>query len=99
MLSPESLPLPASVVFRVPRFAETVSAAKLKCVALTPALTPSEKPHMTSDSHSTNLTGGEDPRLPRVAESRPSYDTIALKAYFIALNRHARGELANTLKD
>ncbi len=34
---------------------------------------------------------GEEPKV--------SYDTIALKAYFIALDRHARGEDADPLKD
>jgi hypothetical protein len=29
----------------------------------------------------------------------PSYDTIALAAYFIALDRHARGEAPDPLKD
>ncbi len=29
----------------------------------------------------------------------PCYDAIALKAYFIALDRHARGEEADPLKD
>ena len=56
-------------------------------------------PHMTNDSDSTNAMAGTDPSLPPVAELKPSYDTSALKAYFIALDRHARGEPANTLKD
>jgi hypothetical protein len=32
-------------------------------------------------------------------EQKLSYDAIALKAYFIALDRHARGEEADPLKD
>ena len=31
--------------------------------------------------------------------SKPSYDAIALAAYFIALDRHARGEAPDPLKD
>jgi hypothetical protein len=31
--------------------------------------------------------------------SRPSYDAIALAAYFIALDRHVRGEAPDPLKD
>jgi hypothetical protein len=31
--------------------------------------------------------------------SKPSYDAIALATYFIALDRHARGEAADPLKD
>ena len=54
---------------------------------------------MTNDSDSKNAMAGTDPSLPPVAELKPSYDTIALKAYFIALDRHARGEPANAFKD
>ena len=31
--------------------------------------------------------------------SKPSYDAIVLAAYFIALDRHARGEAPDPLKD
>jgi hypothetical protein len=54
---------------------------------------------MTNDSASTNAMAGTDPSLPPAAELNPSSDTIALKAYFIALDRHARGEPPNALKD
>ena len=30
---------------------------------------------------------------------KPTYDEIALRAYFIALERHARGESGNPLED
>jgi hypothetical protein len=32
-------------------------------------------------------------------DSKPSYDAIVLAAYFIALDRHARGEAPDPLKD
>jgi hypothetical protein len=32
-------------------------------------------------------------------DSKPSYDAIVLAAYFIALDRHARGEARDPLKD
>jgi hypothetical protein len=31
--------------------------------------------------------------------SKPAYDAIVLAAYFIALDRHARGEAPDPLKD
>ena len=40
-----------------------------------------------------------DEQCGTVKVPKPSYDAIALKAYFIALDRHARGEEADPLKD
>ncbi len=54
---------------------------------------------MTNAPEQSQADGGTNQSpLPRQA-AKPSYDAIALKAYFIALNRHARGEPSDPLKD
>ena len=43
---------------------------------------------------------GKAGQNPATSETvKPSYDEIALRAYFIALNRHANGEPGDPLKD
>jgi len=42
-------------------------------------------------------TSTNEPQIDQ--SSKPSYDTIALAAYFIALDRHARGEAPDPLMD
>jgi hypothetical protein len=45
----------------------------------------------------TSWVHEQSPRADK--ELKPSYDAIALAAYFIALARHARGEAPDPLKD
>jgi hypothetical protein len=49
------------------------------------------------DQTTTNEPKEQSPQTDR--GSRPSYDAFVLTAYFIALDRHARGEAPDPLKD
>jgi hypothetical protein len=54
---------------------------------------------MTNTAEQFQEDGGPDQRPLPPSAPKPSYDAIALKAYFIALDRHARGEPGDPLKD
>jgi len=53
---------------------------------------------MSDDSEESSESGAGQESATGAA-ANPRYDAIALKAYFIALDRHARGEPADPLKD
>jgi len=54
---------------------------------------------MNADRESMATAGKAEQKHATPETAKPCYDTIALKAYFIALDRHARGEPGDPLKD
>ena len=54
---------------------------------------------MANEPEQTTTNEPKEQSLQTDAGSKPSYDAIALAAYFIALERHARGEAPDPLKD
>ena len=54
---------------------------------------------MANEPEQTTTNESEDQSAQMDQGSKLSYDAIALAAYFIALERHARGEAPDPLKD
>jgi len=54
---------------------------------------------MTNAPEQSQANGGTKQSPPPKQAAKPSYDAIALEAYFIALDRHARGEPSDPVKD
>jgi hypothetical protein len=52
---------------------------------------------MSSEANPPEAKEGSQPPVPRIFP--PSYDDIALRAYFIALDRHRRGQPSDPFKD
>ena len=54
---------------------------------------------MANEPKLTRATGTNEQSPQTDKESKPSYDAIALAAYFIALDRHDRGEAPDLPED